>query len=102
MKWFGGVANGVVEWSSALEGVVEKHQIWDGKAPNLESFLRKILHEKTLCLFSNDSFRYSVLASLEPCRCSSTRKNLLKKRSIRTFVFPGLLHELLEEARIFP
>ena len=59
MKWFGGVANGVVEWSSALEGVVEKHQIWDEKAPNLESFLRKILHEKTLCLFSNDSFRFT-------------------------------------------
>ena len=43
MKWFGGVANGVVEWSSALEGVVEKHQIWDGKAPNLESFFAQNL-----------------------------------------------------------
>ena len=49
----------------------EKQQMWEGFCP-------KFCIKKTLCLFSNNSFRYSVLASLEPR--SSTRKKLPKRK----------------------
>ena len=96
MKWFSGVLEwfvGIVEWSSGevewssgeLEwssGEVE----WFSEAQNLvgktQNLVPPLLYQKTLCLFSNDSFRFTHLRFARSDELSFTRNNLLLAFSI--------------------